>query len=618
MQQRTQRLVIVATAGTALVMSSTIGVPMASAAPRSGTTGVSFSSTPVRSAIVDHYTITPAARSHRSGGHATTNGDLQDQLPDLSPKADLAERAARANSRSAALTPLTGAPRATPRTTASFIGQQGSNITCSYFATGCNPPDMAIAASPSFVLQGVNTQWEVLSPSGHVLAGWPVSAQSFFGVPNEFNPDGSACDPASGNQPFLSDPRAIYDPADHRFWAAMLQVEGALGVAPDCPFKTVYYIAVSRTSDPRGGWNVYEFEMSHGTPFAADFTQIGLNRDAVFFSANMFGLSGGFYAEVFEANKAQMERGRAHFTADGFANLQGTGPGTASAGLGPFLADTVQPVLTLGPQRPGETSRSRSPRGRDGLFVDTVDGPDLLNGNLCSDPTSDACTGMILWRMRDPIAHDYGGRAPSFTGTYLPDTRPFAFPPAADQPSCRQCIDGDDLRIPATPVYRDGTIYTGWGTALNNGTQTVPAVEWAQVDVRTHTASTRTGYFALPGDNAATYPAFMPDGRGNVVMVYEHMSHTTFPEAKYVVHRNGAPFTETGRVLKAGVASYRPSVCGTADLPVCRWGDYEALSFDGHGRVWLAGQYANRHTNPATAPWFGRNWGTWIGAIGTR
>jgi hypothetical protein len=471
---------------------------------------------------------------------------------------------------------------------------------------------MAIAASPAFVLQGVNTQWEVLDPAGHVLSGWPVSAQRFFNVPNEFNADGSSCDPTSGNQPFLSDPRAIYDPVDRRFWAATLQVEGGLGVAPNCPFKTVYFIAVSQTSDPRGNWNVYEFEMSHGTPFAADFTQIGLNSDAVFFSANMFGLAGGFYAEVFEANKAQMESGAAHFTADGFFNLQGNGPGVAIAGVGPFVADTVQPVLALG----GGV--------RDGLFVDTVDGPDLENGNLCSSPT-DACKGLVLWRMANPVAHDRGGPAPTFAGTYLPNTKPFSFPPPADQPSCTQCVDGNDLRIAAIPVLMNGVIYTGWGTGINNGTQLVPAVEWAQILVGSGILAgggsivpfTTSGYFTLSGDDAATYPAFMPDGRGDVVMVYEHMGATTFPEARYAVRSIGASqFREAGRVLKSGEASYRPTLCGTAALPVCRWGDYEALSFDGSGRVWMAGEYANPHTDPAVAPWFGRNWGTWMGALG--
>jgi hypothetical protein len=143
-------------------------------------------------------------------------------------------------------------------------------------------------------------------------------------------------------------------------------------------------------------------------------------------------------------------------------------------------------------------------------------------------------------------------------------------------------------------------------------------VQWAQVNVpgNTSTPSTNTGYFVLPGDEAATYPAFMPDLKGNVVMVYEHMGATTFPEAKYTVLRNGSSqFSGTGNVLKQGEASYRPSLCGTVALPVCRWGDYEALSYDGTSRIWMAGEYANTHTDPTVAPWFGRNWGTWMGSV---
>ena len=101
-------------------------------------------------------------------------------------------------------------------TTSSFIGQQGSATTCSYFGRGCNPPDMGLAASSQFVLQGVNTQWEVLDSKGNVQPGWPVSAQSFFGVPNATGVDGQPCDTAHQSQPFLSDPRALYDPADGR------------------------------------------------------------------------------------------------------------------------------------------------------------------------------------------------------------------------------------------------------------------------------------------------------------------------------------------------------------------------------------------------------------------
>ncbi len=269
---------------------------------------------------------------------------------------------------------------------------------------------------------------------------------------------------------------------------------------------------------------------------------------------------------------------------------------------------------------PGTAERAGSGR-HDGLFVDTVDGPDLMNGNLCTGPT-DTCQGMILWRMTNPVAHDHGGPAPSFSGTYLPDTKPFYTPPKSDQPSCNACIDSNDLRIPATPMLKNGIIYTGFGTGLSNGTQEVPAVVWAQVSVgggggeRTGGPFVTTGYFALSGDQAATYPAFMPDGNGHVTMLYEHMSSSTFPEARYVVSSGEeSRFDGTGRVLKAGEASYRPTLCGTAVIPVCRWGDYEAMSTDGNGNIWMAGEYANTHTDPTLAPWFGRNWGTWIGAI---
>ncbi len=616
MTQRNSRLVIAA-ATSALVLTGGLSTQQRTVQAAPASPAVTFTSSAADAAIVAHYAVTPADRGAAPTAAAATAAAAAGsrELPRLSPKHPSGIRAsgvaasAAAPSQGSAVMP---GPGDTPRASASFIGQQGSKTTCSYFPQGCNPPDMGLAASPAFVLQGVNTQWEVLSPSGQVQAGWPVSAQRFFNVPSVTKANGSPCDVASGSQPFLSDPRALYDPATNRFWAAMLQVENGLGIAPDCPFKSVYYIAVSQTNDPRGTWNVYEFDMAAGRPYSADYTQVGFNGDAVFFSANMFANSGsGFYAEVFEANKAQMEAGRANFSAEGFRKLQGTGPGT-TAKTGPFLADTVQPVLTLGSGAGASGQRG----GADGLFVDTVDGPDLRTGHLCTS-AADSCRGLVLWRMNNPIAHDSGGPGATLTGTYMPDTKPFYFPPPADQPSCNQCVDASDLRITATPVLRDNTIYASWDTGINNGTAVVPGIEWAQVDVSGAGATPTTGYFYFSGHTAATYGALMPDARGDVLMVYERMGRSIFPEVRYTRRSAGEPsFTDSGRLLKAGEASYRPTLCGTSTLPVCRWGDYEAASFDGSGRVWFSGEYTNQHTNPLVAPAYGRNWGTWIGAVG--
>jgi hypothetical protein len=595
--------------------------------------GVTFTSQTAVAPLVAHYTVSPSERPEDTSGSA--GGDIR-RLPRLNkhgqeingpsspaplsaaPQSDNTNSDSAGSSPSRLSTPANAGGDGN-NAVASFIGQASSATTCSYFGPGCNPPDMAVAASTSFVLQGVNTQFEVLDTSGEVQPGWPVSAQAFFGVPNVTNPGGSPCDVAHLSQPFLSDPRALYDPIDHRFWAAMLQAENApsLLLPMDCPFKSVYYIAVSQTSDPRGDWNVYEFNMSSDGQFAADFTQIGINHDAVFFSANMFGpgtgLNGGFYAEVFEANKAKMERGRGGFTADGFFNLNAQGPGTVIAGT-PFVADTVQPALNID-----------GSAGRAEVFVDTLDGPDPVTGNFCGflgGGAAQSCSGLALWRMTNPIAHDSGGSAPELVGSYVP-TKPFVGSPtfsvvASDQPSCNRCVDSSDLRISAIPVVRNGVLYGAWETGLNNGTQVVPGIEWAQINV-SGSRSARTGYYNLSGDTSVSYPALMPDAHGNVVMLFERMSHTIFPETRYVVKAHDGQFHGTGTLLKAGEDSYRPQLCGTLQgTPptrfTCRWGDFSATSFDGAGTIWFAGEYANDLN--LGAPQNGRNWGTWIGALG--
>jgi len=596
-------------AGVAAVTVAVGGALVSGVTAGGASGGVSFSMQAGVSQVVAHFTVTPAMRAGGTATASSSSPATDDKLPDRAPKtftdtaggSGTSAPAVKSDNTQSSLNVSNGSGP-TPTPSASFVGQQGSSVTCSYFPHGCNPPDMAIAASPSFVLQGVNTEFQAYDTAGNTLPGFPVSAQRFFDVPNATNKNGTPCDTASGSQPFLSDPRAIYDANDHRFWAAVLQVEGGLGIAGDCPLTSRYWIAVSQTADPTGSWNVYAFEMSLGFNEAADFTQIGLSRDALLFSANMFGTTkhaAPFYAEAFEANKAQMEQGLDSFTADGFYNIQGSGPGTVSSGFA-FFADTMQPV------------DNQDNSTGDGIFLDTNDGPDLLTGNLCS--VSAPCKGVIYWRMTNTIAHDSGGAAPTLTGTLLPDTKPFAFAPAADEPTCTQCVDPSDLRISATPVLRNGVIHAGFETAVDNGSQVVPGI--VTVDVPAAGGSVSSGYFNFSGDTATSYPSFVVDGGGNVFMVFELMSSSVDPQARYT-ERTSTGFSNPGRILKAGEASYRPTLCGTSTIPVCRWGDYEAASWDGSGRVWFAGEYANSHTDPNVAPWWGRNWGTWIGAVGS-
>ena len=469
-------------------------------------------------------------------------------------------------------------------TLSSFAGIQSSAAVCP--PVGCNPPDMGLAASPKWVFQGVNTAFAVFDTHGNMQPGYPKFIGDFFGVPNP-----GAC---AGNLPFVSDPRAFYDPNDRRFVAAALEVEGAFGVN-DCPFKTTYWIGVSQTSDPRGAWNVYAFDMSLGTTNAADFTMIGFDAHAIYFSANMFNQEGTAYsyAEIFGASKARMEAGLP-VTAHGFFNLTVSGPG------GSLQVDTVQPALTEDP--------GRGPGGE--FFVDTFNGPiDPVSGHTCTS-AADACRGLAVWSITNSTSN-----TPLLSFAYVGNTKSYTFPPPADQTTCTECIDSSDLRISATPVEKNGYLYAAWETGVNNGTQVVPGIIWSQlrVDFVDHgslsATQVRGNYYNFGGDDAVIYPALMPDANGNLFMVFDHTSSTVNPEVRLTL-RQGGNFSAPGLLIKAGEAPYRPTLCGTSALPVCRWGDYSATSYDGFttNTVYFAGQYSN-------ASGFSRNWGTWIGRV---
>jgi hypothetical protein len=313
----------------------------------------------------------------------------------------------------------------TPTTSTKFLGLADSTSICPPF--GCQPPDMALAAGSKFVLQGVNTSFAVYNTSGVLQSGWPKTAKAFFNVPA---PSPSGC----ASLPFLSDPRAFYDPNTGRFWAAILEVEGAFGANPSCSFATRYWVGVSQTSNPNGAWFIYNFNMALGTTNAADYTQIGFDAQAFYFGGNMFNQSGTTYEydEIFGATKSTMMAGGA-VTAFGFFNLSVNG----------HLVDTVQPV-----------EAEDAPTGpRAGLFINSFDINGDPSGNNCF---STACHGVEVWALANP-----GKSNDSLTGTFVDTTDKYIIAPLADEPGCSQCIETLDTRISATPVYHDGLITFG-------------------------------------------------------------------------------------------------------------------------------------------------------------
>jgi hypothetical protein len=448
----------------------------------------------------------------------------------------------------------------TPALTSKFKGMVDSPSTCPYFG-GCQPPDQVLAASPSWVFQGVNTSFAVYNTAGALQPGWPKSAQNFFGIPNP-----GSCDPRGA---FVVDPRGFYDPADSHFWAIILQDQGALRI-DSCPELALVWIGVSQTSNPNGKWNMYAFDIRNGTTNATDFTQAGFDGQAIYFSGNMFNQAGDSYqyAEVFAASKALMEAGSTHVTAQGFTRLQANG----------ILVDSVQPVETqaLGGAAPGAE-----------LLLS------YFNINSGGGNCSTGCSGVVAWAFANPLA------TPSLTQVVVPTHR-YTLPPQADQPGCKACLESFDPRISATPVYNNGKISFALESGVNNGTQVVPGILWGQVQPAlsggTLTSATlvQKGILAFTGDTAASFGALMPDKNDNLFMVFDMMSSTLAPSIKYTARLATDPlgkFEKPLLLMKGSVPTRNVS-----------WGDYEATSYDGGttNHIWLSAEYAGASTDWAT------------------
>lgn len=457
-----------------------------------------------------------------------------------------------------------------------FNGMADSARICPFFGqAGCSPPDMALAASPELLLQGVNTSFALYTPSGRRVQG-PFNAQTFFGIPD---PEPAGCAP---NGPFTGDPRAFYDPNDGYFWAAIEEFENVFGLAANCQLLSRYWIASLNART--GAMCVYGFDMMLGSDNIADYTEFGFNQTTIAFSGDMFTASNagpepdtplpipGFaYAESQFVSKQAMEHCQT-VTPTAFTHYQ----------VGNVLVDTVQPVETETP-------------GASGPEVEYLVNAFNINGDpFGHDCLSSACQGWAVWNF-DPTTRSLKGTA------VLPPTPNLSYlaAPDADQPGCSQCVETFDTRITGTPVYHGnretGVLSFAINTAVNNGgtavPNIVPGILWGQIQVTTGRGSItgtlfQSGYLFFPGHQAASFGALMQDKTGRLVMVFDTMSAHLNPSIMVVSRR---PFDPPGTF---GPASF--ILMGPDPTSQSRWGDFEAATYDGFAtnHIWVASQYA--------------------------
>src|SRR2546426_7010686 len=480
-----------------------------------------------------------------------------------------ADSLARAKEEAAIFAPTPSTPTIDPLVASTVVtGFDGINEEQSF----AEPPDGAIAVSPTYIVEAVNDELSVWTKtydatgqlSAVTRAVDAASLDLFFGRnPNCYT---------GANRVFglVSDPSADYDVAHDRFMLAMISFDQLFLTSSVC-------IAVTTTGDPTGAWFIYAFPVSPSTSLL-DFPRAVIGSDGqIYLAGNLFTFD-AFGNPVFRNARAY-----AFKTSDMYVGSATTG-GVVTAGNDP---QTGVPADSLTPARAVGVS---------GMYFVSA-----------SNPASPATGSVItLWKWTDPFGANVFVRSGSVmvaTYTQPPNAlQPNALPPGVTD--CTQpgaiCIATNDARN-LTAHWSGNTVWAAHTIGCTQTGTPVACVQWYRLGRLDGTpALLQQGIVddGRPGQYRS-FPSLAADANGNVVLAYAHSSATDYVGIRYTPIASGVPGPEV--TLKAGEATIKES----------RYGDYAATALDPHDNltIWHVEEYAKDFLDGVTG------WGTWISAV---
>ena len=348
-------------------------------------------------------------------------------------------------------------------------------------------------------------------------------------------------------------------------------------------------IAVSKTSNPTGGWNIIKLQVGN-TGECPDYPTLGHDtnnwgtngtKGAIYIGLNQFAnnCNGGFiqnYLYTIPKDNLYAGTGYYYWYQFGFS-------------VGGTLVDTLSPA---NPQGAGDHPSAE-------LITNTFN--ILWN---CGG----GCHNLTMWSENNVAAFTTGGPGPTFSGAVVPTAHTYYYPPAAGQPGHAASIETIDTRITGSMYYHAGHLFGSFETGVPSVSGAHPI--WFDYHPLLNTAQNITGgeerqedcfFCGGQGANGSAYFATLsPDAEDNLTMTYTYSDNNTYPEMAVTGRRvtygdslmNGA-----GYVIAGGSGYYSQF----------RWGDYSAVAPDNTNPaavlMWTAGDYDNSG-----------NWGTAISA----
>jgi len=526
------------------------------------------------------------------------------------------------------------------------VGFEGLNHFQQRYARGGNqfsvePPDQGLCVGNGYVLEAVNDVLNIYNEAGqsvlpdntstNIVSGFPTDVNHAIDL-NSFYGYAPAINRATGVRgPFVTDPSCLYDAATQRFFVVVL----TLNTNPNGSFTLVNHldVAVSQTSNPTGGWNIYQIDATNdGTntggvnpgPYLGDYPHIGADANGFYITTNAYpwccnGFAG---AQIYALSKAQLAAGAAsvnmqHIDTSGTVNVASD-------------AGSTQPGFTVWPaQSPGTGSFELNAGGTE--YFLSSNAADEATHPVAGTGGNYTSSQVVVWTLTNTSSLNTATPALSLSNKVL-SVNQYAIPPKQKQPGSGSapgtavpqghCIndtttatiagtgcwrlvfvgepahdevvsrpDSNDTRMQQV-TYANGKL---WG-ALDSAV-TVGGVNRAGIAYYILNPSAgkvvKEGFLAVAGADL-TYPAIgvTPSGRG--VVAFTYTGDATNPSAAYApidafVGAGAWSFAGPGEGAAPddGFTSYKSQV---GSPPRTRWGDYGAAAVDGNS-IWIASEY---------------------------
>lgn len=390
------------------------------------------------------------------------------------------------------------------------------------------PPDPIVSVGPQHFLTVVNTSVAIYRKSDHHRL-FITNFRNWFASLNW-----------TGVR-FYFDPKVLYDQYSGHYLLLCLA-----GTAK----RSWLLFSASRTPDPMGDWGFWalDMQMNNATRAAdifADFPGLGIDRQAIYITANMWGGDDTYrYAKLRILKKSRVYAFSELPWRD-FINLKEvTGQ----------KAINVQPVHSFG--SPGVE-----------YLVET----NAVRGNR-----------ITLFALHNPASG-----SPTLTRKGIAVSAYDAPPGALQKGGAAPLINAGDSG-PLNAVFRNGTIFMAHSISHDWGSGAVSAIRYYQfrpsgtVDQEITYGKDHLHYF---------YPAVMPDSRGNVALAFNRCGTTEFAGFLLTGRRVSDPKGTLMNSIRlhGGLAHYNGDDPGSG---LALWGDYNGVAVDSNDVFWAFGEFS--------------------------